>query len=106
MDGLNWMIHSWCKDNSVILADEMGLGKTIQVYTIVSNLIMSYGYYFRFGIIIYIFLFSDNLFFILPIQVTAAVWTIPMCGAIEHNDSLAKRVRAMGTRYQCRDISW
>ncbi|KOB74709.1 Chromodomain-helicase-DNA-binding protein 1, partial [Operophtera brumata] len=30
MDGLNWMIHSWCKDNSVILADEMGLGKTIQ----------------------------------------------------------------------------
>lgn len=31
MDGLNWLIHSWCKDNSVILADEMGLGKTIQV---------------------------------------------------------------------------
>ncbi|CAH0562488.1 unnamed protein product [Brassicogethes aeneus] len=30
MDGLNWMIHSWSKDNSVILADEMGLGKTIQ----------------------------------------------------------------------------
>ncbi|XP_054000742.1 chromodomain-helicase-DNA-binding protein 1 isoform X2 [Hylaeus anthracinus] len=30
MDGLNWMIHSWCKENSVILADEMGLGKTIQ----------------------------------------------------------------------------
>ncbi|XP_049876715.1 chromodomain-helicase-DNA-binding protein 1 isoform X2 [Pectinophora gossypiella] len=30
MDGLNWLIHSWCKDNSVILADEMGLGKTIQ----------------------------------------------------------------------------
>ncbi|XP_057666900.1 chromodomain-helicase-DNA-binding protein 1 isoform X1 [Diorhabda carinulata] len=28
--GLNWMIHSWTKDNSVILADEMGLGKTIQ----------------------------------------------------------------------------
>ncbi|CAH1985372.1 unnamed protein product [Acanthoscelides obtectus] len=28
--GLNWMIHSWSKDNSVILADEMGLGKTIQ----------------------------------------------------------------------------
>lgn len=31
MDGLNWLIHSWCKENSVILADEMGLGKTIQV---------------------------------------------------------------------------
>ncbi|XP_018355978.1 PREDICTED: chromodomain-helicase-DNA-binding protein 1 isoform X2 [Trachymyrmex septentrionalis] len=30
MDGLNWLIHSWCKENSVILADEMGLGKTIQ----------------------------------------------------------------------------
>lgn len=30
MDGLNWLLHSWCKDNSVILADEMGLGKTIQ----------------------------------------------------------------------------
>lgn len=30
MDGLNWLLHSWSKDNSVILADEMGLGKTIQ----------------------------------------------------------------------------
>ncbi|XP_045481869.1 chromodomain-helicase-DNA-binding protein 1 [Harmonia axyridis] len=30
MDGLNWMIHAWVKENSVILADEMGLGKTIQ----------------------------------------------------------------------------
>lgn len=30
MQGLNWLILSWCKDNSVILADEMGLGKTIQ----------------------------------------------------------------------------
>lgn len=30
MDGLNWLIHSWSKENSVILADEMGLGKTIQ----------------------------------------------------------------------------
>ncbi|KAL3289544.1 hypothetical protein HHI36_022961 [Cryptolaemus montrouzieri] len=30
MDGLNWMIHAWTKENSVILADEMGLGKTIQ----------------------------------------------------------------------------
>jgi len=30
MDGLNWLLHSWCKENSVILADEMGLGKTIQ----------------------------------------------------------------------------
>ncbi|KAK9890213.1 hypothetical protein WA026_010322 [Henosepilachna vigintioctopunctata] len=30
MDGLNWLIHAWTKENSVILADEMGLGKTIQ----------------------------------------------------------------------------
>lgn len=30
VDGVNWLIHSWCKNNSVILADEMGLGKTIQ----------------------------------------------------------------------------
>lgn len=30
LDGLNWLVQSWCKDHSVILADEMGLGKTIQ----------------------------------------------------------------------------
>lgn len=30
MDGLNWLVLTWCKENSVILADEMGLGKTIQ----------------------------------------------------------------------------
>lgn len=29
MDGLNWLILTWCKENSVILADEMGLGKVI-----------------------------------------------------------------------------
>lgn len=39
MDGLNWLIHSWCKENSVILADEMGLGKTIQVlFYVIANL--------------------------------------------------------------------
>ena len=27
LEGLNWLAHSWCKENSVILADEMGLGK-------------------------------------------------------------------------------
>lgn len=26
LEGLNWLAHSWCKQNSVILADEMGLG--------------------------------------------------------------------------------
>lgn len=30
LDGLNWLVNSWCKENSAILADEMGLGKTIQ----------------------------------------------------------------------------
>ena len=30
VDGLNFMINAWCKENSTILADEMGLGKTIQ----------------------------------------------------------------------------
>ena len=30
LEGLNWLVYSWCKHNSVILADEMGLGKTIQ----------------------------------------------------------------------------
>jgi hypothetical protein len=29
LEGLNWLGHSWCKQNSVILADEMGLGKFI-----------------------------------------------------------------------------
>jgi hypothetical protein len=27
LEGLNWLAHSWCKQNSVILADEMGLGR-------------------------------------------------------------------------------
>lgn len=35
--GLNWMIHSWTKENSVILADEMGLGKTIQVIKVAAR---------------------------------------------------------------------
>lgn len=29
MEGLNWLIMTWSKENSVILADEMGLGKVI-----------------------------------------------------------------------------
>ncbi|CAB4062729.1 CHD1 [Lepeophtheirus salmonis] len=32
LDGINWLVHAWCKQNSVILADEMGLGKTIQTW--------------------------------------------------------------------------
>uniref|UniRef100_A0A8C4R333 Chromodomain helicase DNA binding protein 2 n=1 Tax=Eptatretus burgeri TaxID=7764 RepID=A0A8C4R333_EPTBU len=38
LDGLNWLIHSWCRFNSVILADEMGLGKTIQTISSLSVL--------------------------------------------------------------------
>lgn len=41
MEGLNWLLLTWCKENSVILADEMGLGKTIQticfLYTLFKN---------------------------------------------------------------------
>ena len=36
LEGLNWLGHSWCKQNSVILADEMGLGKTIQTISFLS----------------------------------------------------------------------
>lgn len=32
MDGLNWLIMTWSKGNSVILADEMGLGKVIIIH--------------------------------------------------------------------------
>lgn len=38
MDGLNWLILTWCKENSVILADEMGLGKTIQTISFLYHL--------------------------------------------------------------------
>lgn len=40
MDGLNWLVGSWTKNNSVILADEMGLGKTIQVSCILSPIFL------------------------------------------------------------------
>jgi hypothetical protein len=30
IDGINFLLNAWSKDNSLILADEMGLGKTIQ----------------------------------------------------------------------------
>ena len=26
LDGLNWLVHAWCRETSVILSDEMGLG--------------------------------------------------------------------------------
>ncbi|GMT00224.1 hypothetical protein PENTCL1PPCAC_22398, partial [Pristionchus entomophagus] len=38
LEGLNWMLAAWCKNNSSILADEMGLGKTIQSTSFLSSL--------------------------------------------------------------------
>ena len=45
MDGLNWLAHTWCKENSVILADEMGLGKTIQTISFFSYLFNAHQVY-------------------------------------------------------------
>ena len=38
VDGINWLLHAWCKGNSCILADEMGLGKTIQTVVFMNAL--------------------------------------------------------------------
>lgn len=40
LEGLNWMLAAWCKNNSSILADEMGLGKTIQSTSFLTSLSM------------------------------------------------------------------
>ncbi|KAG7154403.1 Chromodomain-helicase-DNA-binding protein 1-like, partial [Homarus americanus] len=45
MEGVNWLIHSWCKHNSAILADEMGLGKTIQAIAFLSYLFHTHHMY-------------------------------------------------------------
>jgi len=45
LGGINWLVHAWCKNNSVILADEMGLGKTIQTICFLSNLFHNYELY-------------------------------------------------------------
>ncbi|BFY98699.1 hypothetical protein BsWGS_01740 [Bradybaena similaris] len=52
LDGLNWLIHSWCKENSVILADEMGLGKTIQIISFISYLFNQYHLYGPFLLVV------------------------------------------------------
>ncbi|KAJ8029454.1 Chromodomain-helicase-DNA-binding protein 2 [Holothuria leucospilota] len=52
LDGLNWLAHSWCKDNSVILADEMGLGKTIQVISFLSYLYNAHQLYGPFLLVV------------------------------------------------------
>jgi len=38
VDGVNFLLRAWYKNNSVILADEMGLGKTIQTVAFVKYL--------------------------------------------------------------------
>uniref|UniRef100_A0A914Z5J4 DNA helicase n=1 Tax=Panagrolaimus superbus TaxID=310955 RepID=A0A914Z5J4_9BILA len=38
LEGLNWLLHAWSRENSCILADEMGLGKTIQTISFLSSL--------------------------------------------------------------------
>lgn len=52
MDGLNWLVHSWCKENSVILADEMGLGKTIQTICFLAYLFEKYDLYGPFLLVV------------------------------------------------------
>lgn len=43
LDGLNWLLYSWCRRLNVILADEMGLGKTIQSVCFLTSLKVDYG---------------------------------------------------------------
>ncbi|XP_065581127.1 chromodomain-helicase-DNA-binding protein 1-like isoform X2 [Artemia franciscana] len=52
LDGLNWLVHTWCKENSAILADEMGLGKTIQTICFMSYLFHTYELYGPFLLVV------------------------------------------------------
>ncbi|TTF56870.1 Chromodomain-helicase-DNA-binding protein 2 [Bagarius yarrelli] len=52
LDGLNWLVHSWCRCNSVILADEMGLGKTIQTISFLSYLFHQHQLYGPFLLVV------------------------------------------------------
>jgi chromodomain-helicase-DNA-binding protein 1 len=45
MEGVNWLILTWCRNNSVILADEMGLGKTIQTICFLHYLFQTQSLY-------------------------------------------------------------
>jgi SNF2 family DNA or RNA helicase len=49
---LNWLLHSWCKENGAILADEMGLGKTIQTISFISVLMNEHHVYGPFLLIV------------------------------------------------------
>lgn len=44
LEGVNWLLYSWCHGTNVILADEMGLGKTIQSIAFISALYHEYGF--------------------------------------------------------------
>ncbi|XP_046453090.1 chromodomain-helicase-DNA-binding protein 1-like isoform X2 [Daphnia pulex] len=52
LNGLNWMVHAWCKENSVILADEMGLGKTIQTISFLNYLFHAQQLYGPFLVVV------------------------------------------------------
>ncbi|EYC45977.1 hypothetical protein Y032_0412g981 [Ancylostoma ceylanicum] len=52
LEGLNWMLHAWCKHNSCILADEMGLGKTIQSIAFLAALYHRYELYGPFLVVV------------------------------------------------------
>lgn len=52
LDGLNWLVNSWCRGHSVILADEMGLGKTIQVISFLSYLYNAQALYGPFLLVV------------------------------------------------------
>ncbi|VDK64796.1 unnamed protein product, partial [Onchocerca ochengi] len=52
LEGVNWMLHAWTKENSCILADEMGLGKTIQSISFLSVLYHKYQLYGPFLVVV------------------------------------------------------
>ncbi|KAJ3053588.1 hypothetical protein HK097_003915 [Rhizophlyctis rosea] len=45
LEGVNWLLYKWHKENPPILADDMGLGKTLQIVTLISILVEDYGCY-------------------------------------------------------------
>ncbi|RPD57040.1 hypothetical protein L227DRAFT_552450 [Lentinus tigrinus ALCF2SS1-6] len=42
IEGVNWLVHNWHKDQNCILADEMGLGKTVQIVTFIGFLVSAF----------------------------------------------------------------
>ena len=52
LEGVNWLLAAYAKDNSCILADEMGLGKTIQTIAFLGTLVEEYSVFGPFLIIV------------------------------------------------------